>query len=110
MAEQNNSTIVSRDMKFSGDIQFDGELIIEGIFQGKVKSEGSLIIQPGASLKGDVFVQRVSIKGSIEGNINNASWVQIEQTGNLFGDVETKSLSVKEGGRHNGATIMKSGE
>ena len=99
------TTEVTEDIIFRGEIHYDGKLDVSGKIEGKIVSEGALVINTGGYLKGDVRVRQVTLKGEIVGNVKS-ELVTIMNSGKIFGDIECKQLQVDRGGIHNGVTIM----
>lgn len=108
MAEKTvNSTVVSEDIVFRGEISYDNHLVIEGQVEGSIRSSGRLDISASGRVIGDIFVKQVSIEGFLQGNIKEADSVLIHKSGNLNGDLETRELQIERGGKHTGLTLMK---
>ena len=63
---------------------------------------GDLTIESGAKLTGGVRAKRVIIAGELEGNIEGAAQVELQQGGVLVGDVKAGSLTVASGARMRG--------
>jgi cytoskeletal protein CcmA (bactofilin family) len=99
------STEITSDIVFRGEISYEGKLEVSGRVEGKVSSEGALILNSTGFIKGDVKVRQVSLKGDMTGNIA-CDLISILNSGKLFGDIECKQLQVDRGGVHNGTTIM----
>ena len=61
-----------------------------------------LTIESGAKLNGGVRAQRVTVAGELEGNIESASRVELQQSSVLMGDVKAGTLTVAAGARIRG--------
>ena len=101
-----NETKITEDMTFKGEIEFNGNLIVEGNIEGRVSSSGFIQVEKEGQITGDISVHEVLIKGKLHGNIHQASFVKLENTAHCSGDIETKELQIDKGGLHNGRTIM----
>ena len=75
---------------------------IAGNFKGDVNVQGDLTIDVGAKLTGGVRADKVTIAGELEGNVDQASRVDLLQTGVVIGDLKTGSLTVAAGARMRG--------
>ena len=75
---------------------------IAGKFKGDVNVQGDLNIEVGAKLTGGVRADKVVVAGELEGNIENASRVELQPTGMIVGDVKAGSLTVAAGARMRG--------
>jgi len=69
--------------------------------EGKIEGSGS--VRVAGKFKGDVNVQGdVTIAGELEGNIEESSRVDLQQTGVVSGDLKAGSLTVAAGARMRG--------
>jgi cytoskeletal protein CcmA (bactofilin family) len=98
-------TTVGPNAYFRGDIQSDGGVRIEGIFEGTVDITGNLVIADGAKVIADVKANNISISGAIKGDITG-NRVEILETGRVWGDLTINSLLLNEGAYLRGQTMM----
>ena len=98
-------TIIGPNAYFRGDIQSDGGVRIEGIYEGTIDITGNLVISDGAKVIADVKVNNISISGAIKGNIAG-NRVEILETGRVWGDLTINSLLLNEGAYLRGQTTM----
>ena len=59
--------------------------------------QGDLTVEVGAKLTGGVRADKVTIAGELEGNVEQATLVELQQTGMVVGDVKAGSLTVAAG-------------
>jgi cytoskeletal protein CcmA (bactofilin family) len=97
-----SESLVGADVTFEGRIEGGGSVRIAGKFKGDVNLQGDLMIDAGAKLTGSVYAVMVVIAGVLEGNIEEASRVDLNQTGVLIGDLKASSLTVAAGARMRG--------
>jgi len=98
-------TIIGPNAYFRGDIQSDGGIRIDGVFEGTIEVTGNLVIGEGAKIIADIQANNVSISGAIKGNING-NRVEILDTGRVWGDLTINSLLLNEGAYLRGQTTM----
>ena len=98
-------TIIGPNAHFRGDIQSDGGIRIDGIFEGSIDITGNLVIGEGAKLIAEVKANNISISGAIKGNISG-NRVEILETGRVWGDLTINSLLLNEGAYLRGQTTM----
>jgi len=65
-------SIISADMKITGDLQSDGGIIIEGQVKGNVVGE-TVKIASGATVLGDVSARDLIIDGSLTGTVRTGT-------------------------------------
>lgn len=95
-------SLIAEEITIEGKIEGSGHVRIAGKFKGDVHVQGNLAIEPGAVLTGGVRANTVTIGGSLEGNIDGASRVELLETGVLNGDLSAESLTVAAGSRMRG--------
>ncbi|HEX8725138.1 MAG TPA: polymer-forming cytoskeletal protein [Gemmatimonadaceae bacterium] len=95
-------SLLTAGLTIEGKIEGSGHIRIAGRFKGDVNVKGNLAIEPGAKLVGGVAAETVSVGGELDGNISNASRVELLETGVLTGDLKAGSLTVAAGSRMRG--------
>ena len=100
-SEQHESIIAS-DITIEGKIEGAGHIRLAGRFKGDVHIQGDLTIDAGAKLTGSVRADRVTIAGELEGNVEQATNVDLLQSGVVVGDIKAGSLTVAAGARMRG--------
>ncbi|MEO8304546.1 MAG: polymer-forming cytoskeletal protein [Betaproteobacteria bacterium] len=95
-------SLIAADITIEGKIEGGGSVRIAGKFKGDVAVQGDLTIEAGAKLTGGVRADKVTISGELEGNVEEASHVDLLQTGVMIGDLKTGSLTVAAGARMRG--------
>jgi cytoskeletal protein CcmA (bactofilin family) len=95
-------SLIAADITIEGKIEGGGSVRIAGKFKGDVKVQGDLTIEVGAKLTGGVRADKVTIAGELEGNVEQASRVDLLETGVVIGDLKTGSLTVVAGARMRG--------
>lgn len=98
---------ISRGVQVSGDVLFADELHVEGKITGKLTSEtGSLLIEQTGEVQADIDVGICVIRGTVRGDVNCNSRVEIYKTGRVEGDINSPVLLVEEGALLSGAISM----
>jgi len=95
-------SLIAADITIEGKIEGGGTVRIAGKFKGDVNVQGDLTIEAGAKLTGSVRADKVTIAGELEGNVEEASLVNLLETGVVIGDIRAGSLAVAVGARVRG--------
>ena len=95
-------SLIAADITIEGKIEGGGSVRIAGKFKGDVSVQGDLTIEAGAKLTGGVRADKVTIGGELEGNVEEASNIDLLQTGVVIGDLKAGSLTVATGARMRG--------
>ena len=99
---QAKESLIASDLTIEGKIEGSGHVRIAGRFKGDVNVQGDLTIDAGAKLTGSVRADKVTIAGELEGNVEEASRIDLLQTGVVIGDLKSGTLTVAAGARMRG--------
>ncbi len=88
-------TIISPDLHITGNLATDGDMQIDGILEGDVKS-GFLGVGPSAVVTGEINASDVIIRGKVTGRIKARS-VTLASTARVIGDIWHEILTVEAG-------------
>lgn len=106
LPEPKSSTVIAKDVLFSGKISGEGVVQIEGTVEGEVCLKGYVVVTPTGTVKGPVDADVIRVAGHVEGDLTSHDHVQLERAGTINGDVTTVSFVIENGGRLNGRTTM----
>jgi cytoskeletal protein CcmA (bactofilin family) len=95
-------SLIADDLTIEGKIEGGGSVRIAGSFKGDVNVQGDLTIEAGAKLTGGVRADKVTIAGELEGNVQEASRIDLLNTGAVIGDLKAGSVTVAAGARMRG--------
>jgi len=91
MAEPSKvETIIGPGATIKGEIHSRGTVRVDGNVEGKVTSDGSVIVGEKGVVNAEVTAGLVVIGGTVHGKVNGREKVEILSTGRLHGDVSTK--------------------
>ncbi|MBN2135493.1 MAG: polymer-forming cytoskeletal protein [Acidobacteria bacterium] len=93
--------------EFNGEMKFGGTMRIDGKFNGKIKSDSTLIIGETASVKAELIeVGAISINGKVEGHIKAKERIEIHSRGKVYGSITAPSLIIDDGALLEGQCSM----
>ena len=101
-AAQRKESLIAADITIEGKIEGGGSVRIAGKFKGDVNVQGDLALESGAKLTGSVRADNVTISGELEGNVEEATRVQLTQSAVVIGDLKAGTLTVVSGARMRG--------
>lgn len=101
-AREGRESVIASDITIEGKIEGAGHVRLAGRFKGDVTIQGDLTVEAGAKLTGSVRANAVVIAGEVEGNIESAQRVELQETGVLNGDLKAGTLTVAAGSRMRG--------
>ncbi len=91
------NTILTKSTYMSGELRFDSSLRIDGKFDGKVFTDGVLVIGPEAEVRADLKAGVVVVAGKVFGNIEASERVEMLEGGQVYGNVKTAKLRIDDG-------------
>ena len=90
-----NTTFLGTDALFKGSLAFEGTVCIEGKFEGRVDTNGTLIISETGDILADIEAGTVVCKGTITGNVTASQKVEMHPSSKIIGNVTSPSLSIE---------------
>jgi len=93
----NSKNILNSDVEIKGNLKFAGELTFDGKLDGEISTEGVLTLGDNAVITGNINSQSVVVRGKINGNITAKEKIDIKSRAELFGDVRAAKLVIEEG-------------
>jgi cytoskeletal protein CcmA (bactofilin family) len=93
----NQTTIIGADTRIKGEMHFDGAARILGQFEGTVSAKGDLHVADGAVCKAVIETGRITIDGTIEGNVTARDRAELTARAKVKGDLVASKLLVAEG-------------
>lgn len=114
MARNNNEgyetgtpeTIVGATVKIEGDLVSEGDIKVEGLVTGKIKTTKNLFVGPMAKIEADVEAANAILAGVVRGDIKVKENLTIQETGKINGNVSCGKLSIAEGAHFSGTCTM----
>lgn len=101
-------TIIGPSIKVKGNFHGEGNIIIEGIVEGSVKTNQSLLVGNKAKISADVSAKSATIGGEITGDIKVKESLEILSSAKIFGNISAGQLSIEKGAILNGHCEMVS--
>lgn len=98
-------TIIGPSIKVKGNFQGKGNIVIEGIVEGSVKTQADLFVGEDAKVIANIESGNASIHGEVHGNIKNRGYLAIGKTARISGDIQYVELSIEKGALINGNLV-----
>ncbi|HOW83854.1 MAG TPA: polymer-forming cytoskeletal protein [Spirochaetota bacterium] len=105
--ENKIGTVIADDIHFRGRLSFKNSLKIKGIFEGKIETDGHLIIGREARVSADIKADLVSISGIVNGKIKTTQRIDLYKKSQTSGDLVTPELCIESGSIFNGTCLME---
>jgi cytoskeletal protein CcmA (bactofilin family) len=104
--ENKIDTVISEDIELRGRLNFKNSLKIKGFFEGKIESDGHLIVGQEASVSADIKAGMISIHGAVNGQVKAGQRIELYKESKTRGDMITPDLYVERGSSFNGSCVM----
>lgn len=93
-------TIISADMRITGNISSEGEIQVDGIVDGDVRG-AKISVGASGHIAGAVSAERILVRGRVNGQIR-AQLVTLTRSAQVKGDVYHDTLSMESGAKLEG--------
>ncbi len=100
-------TVLGPNTSFNGHIKADGNLRIEGLYEGIIEAVGNIIIGQDAKVRATVTAHSIQVWGMVSGNINASDRLEILNSGRVFADIVVNSLLIDDGGVFRGQCVIR---
>jgi cytoskeletal protein CcmA (bactofilin family) len=102
-------TLVGRNTRVSGDIEFRGGFHVDGYIKGNIlaehDTESVLSISESGTVEGSVSVPHVVLNGTVKGDVSASERVQLGTTARVIGNVYYNLIEMAIGAEINGKLI-----
>lgn len=100
-------SIIGQGTTIDGDVHSSGTIRVEGVINGKVESDDSIVILETGHVKADLLAGQVIISGEVHGNVFAHERLEITAQGKVVGDITAPRISIAEGVLFEGKCTMK---
>ena len=97
MTPGGSKNVLGSDVEIKGDLKFSGEMAFDGKIDGEIRGEGSLLLGESSVVTGNIEAQSAVVRGKVTGNIVAKEKLEVKAKTELFGDVRASRLSIEEG-------------
>lgn len=103
---KNAETIIGPSVKVEGDFVGDGNVIVEGIVVGNLKTKNHLTIGAEAKVNAEIEANSAYISGEVSGNLVVVGDVELTASARIKGDISASSIAIERGAQVNGRLSM----
>ncbi len=89
-------TVLGASATLKGDLKSQGNLRLDGTFEGTLEIDGNVLVGETAKITADIHAKNVSIAGAVRGDVSGKK-VEILRTGRVWGDITATAISTEEG-------------
>lgn len=96
-SEASTQSVLSSEVEITGTVKASGSIRIDGKLDGELTCAGDAVIGKGATIKGNITVNSISVAGTVNGNIVAKDRIEMKSSAKLMGDIKAKRLAVEDG-------------
>lgn len=104
-----STTLISKSTELVGDVNFNGNLEIEGRVRGNIYAEeGSdarVRIMEKGLVEGEICVPTVVINGAVNGDVHSSKHVELAAKASVTGNVHYNMIEMVKGAQVNGNLV-----
>ena len=110
-AEERRTTAwIGASIVVRGDLTSSEDMTVAGRIEGDVAvPEHTLVVAPGARIRGDITAKTVAVHGEVTGTITGKRLVEVGETASVDGDIVTPRMKVAEGAELSGRMRIAGG-
>ncbi len=101
------NTIIGDNSKIEGVLTVAESTRVDGLLEGKILSESTVIIGEHGVIRGDITAIEILIAGTVYGNLRADEKIELTSTGRVLGDMFTKRLVIDDGASFKGNCSME---
>ncbi len=95
-------SMIGAEMRIDGDVTLKGGLIVYGIINGNITTDGPVRIATSGAVSGDIKASDIHLNGKVTGDVFVANRVVLGRQSTLAGDLVYRSLLIEEGAQFEG--------
>ncbi len=104
--EEKITTVIAEDLEIRGTIRFDTSVMLKGIFEGEIQSQGLLVVGEGAKVTATIVTKTLVSNGVIVGNVKASEQIILKNTAVHTGDLHAPFITIESGAAFNGSAAM----
>jgi cytoskeletal protein CcmA (bactofilin family) len=101
------TTVIADDLEIKGTIKFKSSVMLKGVFEGEIQSEGLLVVGPTAKVRATITTKTLVSQGEIIGNVTAGEQIVLKGAANHTGDLKAPFITIDSGALFNGAAVME---
>ena len=96
-------TTLGPSLLITGDLTSQEDVTIHGRVNGHIRMrEGALVVAPKAHVEGDVHGARITIHGTLVGNVTSTERIELTATCDVRGTLTGPAIMLQDGALFNG--------
>ncbi len=103
-------TVIGSTIKIKGNFHGKGDIVVEGLIEGSLKTDANIYISEKANVSANVTAGDLIINGRVEGDIKALNFVKLGASAQIVGNISCQEISIEKGARVNGQISCSSSD
>ena len=104
-----STTLISKDSEIVGDINFSGDLEIQGVVRGNIMAKtdagATVRVVEGGRVEGEIHSPKIIVNGEVDGDIHCGEHVELAAKACVSGNVHYNLIEMVKGAQINGNLV-----
>jgi len=103
-----SASIITPGTSIKGEIRCEGNILLNGEFEGSIISQGEVVVGKSGRVSGDIQSAKLLVSGEFRGNYKGEV-IDIMPYGKVYGDVKVNNIIIEPNAVFEGETKIVSG-
>ena len=103
-----SASIITPATSIKGEIRCEGNILLNGEFEGTIVSQGEVVVGKSGRVKGEIQAAKLLVSGEFSGNFTGEV-IDIMPYGKVYGDVKVNNIIIEPNAVFEGETKIVSG-
>ncbi len=108
LVKVSSASIITPGTSIKGEIKCDGNILLNGEFEGKIISQSEVVVGKSGRVSGEIQAQKLLVSGEFRGNFIGEV-IDIMPYGKVYGDVRVNNIIIEPNAVFEGETKIVSG-
>lgn len=95
--KRESAAVIDKKTEITGTLHSQGNILIEGGFQGEMEAKETISVEKGARAQGQLRANDAVISGTYDGEIECQHRLQVSASATVTGEIKTPVLVIEEG-------------
>ena len=101
-------TVIGSGARFVGDLFGNGDVLVDGHVEGKIRVGSNVKVGAAGNVEGDVEARSVTVLGRVRGQILASERAELASSAAVEGSVQAPKILIAEGAQLDGSVTMSS--
>lgn len=103
-----SASIMTPGTSIKGEIRCEGNILLNGEFEGTIISQGEVVVGKSGRVKGEIQASKLLVSGEFSGSFTGEV-IDIMPYGKVYGDVKVNNIIIEPNAVFEGETKIVSG-